>query len=115
MPWDRTAGVNPKYRSREHIAYTKQLKADLKRLGFLDCTARVCVMPSRTIVNPNGREPDGLTAGHADNGVDYDGPQHSLCNAKDGARRARAKQDGVRPTTAALQPFTTSRRWGGAP
>jgi hypothetical protein len=93
MPWDRSSDTNPKYRSRKHIAYTKHLKQRLKDEGHLTCTAKVCVMPSRTITNPDGREPDGLTAGHADNGVDYDGPQHRQCNAKDGAKRARARQD----------------------
>lgn len=93
MAWDRTKGTDPKYRSPEHIAYTKQLKAQLQRDGSLTCTAKTCVMPTRSITNPNGRQPDGLTAGHADNGVDYDGPQHRQCNVKDGARRARARQD----------------------
>ena len=107
MPWDRSAGTNPKYRTREHIVYRKRLVAQLKRDGYLICTATVCVMPSRTITNPNGRAPDGLNAGHADNGVDYDGPQHRACNVKDGARRARAKQDQPKPKAS----FKTPRQW----
>ena len=92
MGWDRSAGTNPKYRSREHIAYTKQLKAQLRRDGYLICTAKTCVMPTRTITNPNGRDRDGLHAGHNDDGVTYAGPQHNACNVRDGAKRARAKQ-----------------------
>lgn len=93
MPWENARpGTDPKYRSPAHIAYTKRLKAQLKARGSLTCTARECVMPSRAITNPNGNQPDGLTAGHADNGVDYDGPQHRKCNTRDGAKRARAKQ-----------------------
>ena len=98
MTWDRTAGVNPKYRTREHREYRARLVAQLKRDGWLTCTAKTCVMPTRQITNPNGRARDGLHAGHADNGVDYDGPQHAACNVKDGARRARKLQ-----TTTALR------------
>ena len=99
MAWDRTQGTNPKYRSAEHIAYTKALKEELAQLGSLTCTATICLMPTRAIVNPNGNDPDGLTAGHADNGIDYDGPQHRKCNTTDGAKRARAKQDAPRRWT----------------
>ena len=103
MAWDRNAGVDPKYRSREHIAYRKRLVAQLKRDGHLNCTARVCVMPARTITNPNGNEPDGLHAGHNDAGDGYDGPQHRACNISDGARRARAKQE-TQPKAMPLTP-----------
>lgn len=89
---------HPKYRSPEHLAYRKQLVAALKHDGHLVCTARECVMPSRIITNPNGSQPDGLTAGHADNGIDYDGPQHRACNIHDASKRARARQ-ASRPTT----------------
>lgn len=92
MGWDRSAGTNPKYRTREHVAYAKQLKAQLKRDGHLVCTAKACVMPTRIITNPNGRDRDGLHAGHNDDGVTYAGPQHNACNVRDGAKRARAKQ-----------------------
>ena len=103
MPWDRSAGTNPKYRSREHVAYRKRLVAQLKRDGYLICTATVCVMPSRTITNPNGRERDGLHAGHEDDGQTYRGPQHAACNVRDGAVRARKRQDmPQRPTRWAL-------------
>lgn len=93
MPWDRSAPVNPKYRTREHREYLASLKRELAATGTLTCTARKCLFDSREITNPNGRARDGLTAGHADNGVDYDGPQHRACNIRDGAVRARAKQD----------------------
>ena len=97
MPWDRNRpGTNPKYRSREHIAYTKALKSQLKRDGYLTCAAPECVMPSRTITNPNGNQRNGLTAGHAPNGVDYNGPEHRACNVKDGSRRGRARQNQTR-------------------
>ena len=115
MPWDRNRpGTDPKYRTRRHREYRASLVAALKRDGYLTCTARVCVMPTRTITNPNGRAPDGLNAGHADNGVDYDGLQHRVCNLRDGAVRGRAKQDEA-TTPSALRSFTTSRRWGDAP
>jgi hypothetical protein len=92
MAWDHSAGVDPKYRSREHIAYRKRLVAQLERDGFLICTAKVCVMPTRQITEPNGRARHGLHAGHEDDGVTYAGPQHAACNVKDGARRGRQRQ-----------------------
>ena len=108
MPWDRRAGTHPKYRSREHIAYRKRLVAQLNRDGYLTCTAKMCIMPTRTITNPNGRARDGLHLGHNDDGVTFAGPQHAACNVKDGAVRARAKQDAPE----APRSFTTARRWG---
>lgn len=106
MPWDTTrptgTGTRTKYRTPEHIAYTKQLKAQLAHDGYLICTAKVCHLETRTITNPNGNQPDGLTAGHADNGVDYDGPQHRLCNTRDGARRGNQRSHGQ---------ADTPRRW----
>lgn len=93
MGFDRRAGTAPKYRSAQHREYRARLVAQLKRDGYLLCTARMCVMPTRTITNPNGRARDGLHAGHEDNGIDYAGPQHAACNVKDGARRGRARQD----------------------
>ena len=112
MPWDNARpSTDPKYRTRQHREYRAALVRQLHRDGYLTCTAKTCVMPTRTITNPNGRAPDGLNAGHADNGVDYDGPQHRACNVKDGARRARAKQDAP-PRSAS---FTTSRTWGHPP
>ena len=96
MPWSTTrpAGSTTaaKYRTKEHRDYRAKLVRQMQRDGFLWCTAKRCVMPSRAITNPNGRARDGLHAGHADNGVDYDGPQHNACNVKDGARRGRARQ-----------------------
>lgn len=98
MPWDRSAPTDPKYATREHRAIVATYKARLKRDGYLVCTARDCVFESRLIVNPNGRERDGLTAGHADNGIDYDGPQHRLCNVRDGARRGNRRSRGLDST-----------------
>jgi len=93
MAFDRAGGTDPKYRTKEHRDYRAALIRQLQREGHLACTARTCVMPARTITNPNGNEPDGLHAGHNDQGDGYDGPQHRACNVSDGARRARAKQD----------------------
>lgn len=93
MPWDSTrSSTDPKYRSREHREYRAALVRQLKRDGFLICTADDCVFTSRLITNPNGRARDGLHAGHEDDGVTYRGPQHNACNVKDGARRGRARQ-----------------------
>ena len=93
MGWDGSRGpVDPKYRSREHKAYRARLVAELKRAGYLVCTAKTCVMPTREIRNPNGRARDGLHAGHDDSGTSYDGPQHNACNVRDGAVRGRARQ-----------------------
>ena len=88
---------NPKYRTPEHLAMVKAYKAELTDQGRLTCTARECVMPSRAITNPDGSKPDGVTVGHADNGVDIDGPQHRACNVRDGSKRARARQ--INPTS----------------
>jgi hypothetical protein len=102
MPWDRSQPTASKYRTPEHRAYAAHLKRRLRDERVLWCTAVHCLFDTRAITNPNGRDDDGLTAGHADNGVDYDGPQHRLCNARDGAVRARAKQDDSQPTRWAL-------------
>ena len=94
MPWSTTRpGTDPKYRTKQHRDYRAGLVRQLKRDGYLICTAAVCVFDTRMITNPNGRARDGLHAGHDDSGTQYDGPQHNLCNVRDGARRARAKQD----------------------
>jgi hypothetical protein len=94
MAWDRSAPVNPKYRTREHrerrAHYVRQIKAG----EVLACTALVCVMPSRAITNANGNARDGLHLGHEDDGVTYRGPEHNACNIKDAAVRASAKSHG---------------------
>ena len=110
MAWDRSDGVNPKYRTKEHREYRANLVRQLRRDGHLTCTARVCLFPSRHITNPNGRQRDGLHAGHNDAGTAYDGPQHNACNVRDGATRGRAKQDEPKPKPTS---FTTTRQWGG--
>lgn len=104
MPWSttRAPGTQPKYRTKAHRRYRDSLVRQLERDGYLICTAQVCVFDDRTITSPNGRQRDGLHAGHEDNGVDYRGPQHNACNVKDGARRGNARSRGVAPTT---------RRW----
>lgn len=96
MPWDRTAPTDPKYRSKAHRDYRAGLVAQLKRDGYLVCTATVCLLRGRTITNPNGRARDGLHAGHQDDGVTYRGPQHNACNVTDGAVRANARQQQTR-------------------
>ena len=101
MAFAKRSGSAQKYRTPTHRRYRERLVAQLKRDGFLPCTAKVCVFPTREITNPNGRARDGLHAGHNDAGTEYDGPQHNACNVKDGARRARARQT-VK---------TVSRRW----
>lgn len=93
MPWSRSRpGTKAAYRSKAHREYRAALVAQLKRDGYLTCTAKVCVFPTRLITNPNGLARDGLHAGHNDAGTAYDGPQHNACNVKDGARRGRARQ-----------------------
>lgn len=87
---------NPKYRTPEHLAYRATLVAQLKRDGHLTCTASTCDYPTRAITNPNGADPDGLNAGHNDDGVTYAGPQHRSCNIRDGSKRARARQGSPR-------------------
>lgn len=98
MGWNDSRGPrNPKYRTPEHLAYVKQLKRDLARLGSLPCVAPTCHYPTRAITNPDGSKPDGLTAGHNDDGITYRGPEHRRCNIRDAAKRARARQ-GTRTT-----------------
>jgi hypothetical protein len=104
------SGSAPKYRTAEHRRYREGLVSQLRRDGYLTCTAEVCVLPTRSITNPNGRARDGLHAGHDDSGTRYAGPQHNACNVKDGARRARAKQE--EPKNPRPAPFTTTRTWG---
>jgi len=94
MPWDQTRPVDAKYHTKAHRDYRAGLVAQLKREGYLTCTAKVCVFESRAITNPNGRERDGLHAGHNDAGTAYDGPQHCACNVRDGANRGRNAQRG---------------------
>ena len=93
MGWDGTRGPTAaKYRTREHRQYRAGLVRQLNRDGYLICTAKQCVMPTREITNPNGRARDGLHAGHDDTGTRYDGPQHNACNVRDGAVRGRKRQ-----------------------
>ena len=97
MPWSttRAPGTQAKYHTPEH----RRLRAGLVKLieagQALDCTAKVCVFNRAPIVNPNGRDRDGLHLGHEDDGVTYAGPQHNACNVKDGARRGNARSRGV--------------------
>src|SRR5690348_310925 len=93
MAWDKTQGTDPKYRTAEHRRYRAHLVTQLKREGYLTCTAATCLFTSRDITNPNGRDTDGLHAGHNDTGDAYVGPQHNACNVRDGAVRARARQE----------------------
>lgn len=106
MPWSTTRpggdGTRSKYRNPEHVRYRKQLVKQLERDGYLICTAKDCVFDDRTITNPNGNAPDGLHAGHEDNGADYAGPQHNLCNVRDGAKRGNQRSHGR---------TDTPRRW----
>lgn len=81
-----------KYRSREH-RHLRAHYVGLLRAGIpLDCTAKVCLLGRAPITNPDGNAPDGLHLGHADNGTDYAGPQHRVCNIEDGAQRAHARR-----------------------
>ena len=93
MSFDRHSGTKAKYRTAEHRARRAHLVALIRAGHALECTAAICVFDRAPITNPNGRDPDGLHLGHNDDGVTYAGPQHALCNVKDGARRARALQE----------------------
>lgn len=104
MPWDRSTGTDPKYRTREHKAARLNLVRQLKHDGYLLCTAVDCVFPTREITQPNGRERAGLHLGHEDNGIDLRGPEHNACNVKDGARRGRAKQNAMPLTPGLVRP-----------
>jgi len=75
----------------EHRRYRAGLVAQLKREGYLLCTAR-SGLPQPAHHQPQRSARDGLHAGHDDSGKQYDGRQHNACNVKDGARRGRAKQ-----------------------
>jgi len=99
MPWatTRQPGTAAKYRTAEHRTLRASYVRLIKAGQALECTAAVCVFGRAPIVNPNGRDPDGLHLGHADNGVDYAGPQHNACNVKDGARRGNQRSRGVAP------------------
>lgn len=92
MAFAKRSGSAAKYRSREHREYRASLVRQLRRDGYLICTAKACLFPTRYITNPNGRDRDGLHAGHDDSGTRYDGPQHNACNVRDGARRGKARQ-----------------------
>ena len=96
MPWDNARpGSAAKYRTAEHREYRASLVRELHRVGYLTCTAKVCVFGDRTITNPNGRDRDGLHAGHNDAGTEYDGPQHNACNLRDAAVRANRRSHGL--------------------
>ncbi|HEY9495902.1 MAG TPA: hypothetical protein VIR15_13685 [Intrasporangium sp.] len=98
MAFTKRKGANPKYRTPEHRRYRAALVEQLNRQGYLMCTAKVCIFPTRHITNPNGRARDGLHAGHDDSGTSYDGPQHNACNVTDGAVRGRARRDSKQST-----------------
>ena len=88
MPWSRSGPVNPKYRSKEHRDARAAMKRQLERDGHAYCAQPICVMRSR-LITPSMR----WCAGHNDAGTDYIGPVHQQCNVRDGARRARARQN----------------------
>lgn len=91
MPWSRNrpngGRVNPKYRTREHLAQCATYKAQLERDGYLICAEPICLMRSRTIV-------PGMAwaAGHDPTGTRYLGPVHRRCNNREASVRARARQ-----------------------
>lgn len=43
MGWDRAAGTDPKYRTREHREYCTALKQQLERDGYLLCCEDNCL------------------------------------------------------------------------
>ena len=94
MTWDRGQPTNPKYRSPEHRAYLAGLKRDLNAQGYLICAAPTCKFDGRVITNPNGLDPDGLTAGHLPDGQTYNGPEHRACNLHEAAVRANRRSHG---------------------
>jgi hypothetical protein len=95
MPWSRSRPggnkVNPKYTSKEHRETRAAMKAQLERDGSAQCAQPVCVMRSRLIL-PGMR----WCAGHNDAGTEYIGLVHTRCNQRDGALRARARQNVIR-------------------
>lgn len=97
MGWDRSGPTNPKYRTRQHRELRAHWARKIKAGDHVECTATVCLMPSRQITNPNGRARDGLHLGHNDDGTTYAGPQHNACNVTDGARRGNARSKKTRP------------------
>lgn len=95
MPWgsNRPNGnaVNPKYRSKEHRDLRAAYAQQLEQTGQLVCAQRVCVLFHRRITPATKWH-----LGHDDTGTRYIGPVHAICNVKDGARRARARQRATR-------------------
>lgn len=101
MPWSTTRPPDAKYRTREHRELRAHYVRRIKAGEALDCTARVCLLNRAPITNPNGNAPDGLHLGHNDDGVTYAGPQHNVCNVRDGALRGNERS----------KPKAKPRRW----
>jgi hypothetical protein len=101
MGWDRTAPTDPKYRSKDHRDRRAALVRQLQRDGYLECTADVCVFPSREITEANGKRRDGLHLGHEPDGITYRGAQHAACNLYEMLAR----------TSLSGEPATELRRW----
>lgn len=88
MGWDRSAPSHPKYRTPEHRRYRRRLEQEMRTQGYLVCAQPECVMPTRVI-----NQGEAWHAGHDDTGSHYIGAVHARCNTRDGAKRARARQD----------------------
>ena len=91
MAWDRSQPTDPKYRSKQHRDRRAALVRQLERDGYLECTADVCVFPSRAITVANGKRRDGLHLGHEPDGITYRGAQHAACNVYDAVVRSNLK------------------------
>ncbi len=46
MAFPKRSGTDPKYQTREHRDYRTRLLTQLRRDGYLICTAKICVLPS---------------------------------------------------------------------
>lgn len=96
MTWHgtRSTRTDPKYRTKQHRDLRQHYVDRINAGEALPCTAADCLFNGDPIVNTNGNDPDGLHLGHADDGITYAGPQHRLCNLRDGAVRGSARSHG---------------------
>ena len=88
MPWVRGQPSNPKYRTKAHRMERAKYVQQMERTGYLVCAQPMCVMPTRII-----QAGQAWHLGHDDTGTQYIGPTHAYCNVRDGAKRARSRQD----------------------
>lgn len=97
MAW-AASPTNPKYRSAEHRRERARLAKLIDSGHALDCTAKVCLFDRSPIIDSNGNHDAGLHLGHEDDGINYRGPEHRMCNLHDAAKRANLRSRGVKQT-----------------